>query len=368
MTKTVSPFPLIMIDGAPLARGRQYGEEARERIVKSIEIYRRRLASLGLADARGLIARFIPEIERFGSHYVEEMRGIAEGAAVPLDDIVLINARTEIVALAQLQERGADGCTGVIVLPERSAEGRLIHAQNWDWLAECADTAIVLRIHRNDGPDILTFTEAGGLARSGFNSAGVAITANYLESDRDYRQSGIPLPLIRRKALEQEHLALAIKAVATTPKACSNNMMLSGLNGFAIDFECEPDECFPLYPDGDLIVHANHWLSPVALGKLKDKGIADVPESFYRDWRVRRLLDAKSKIALEDVKSALFDDFGSPFAVCRPPFDPQSGSLSATVAMIVMEPSSGIMDVAPMPAHNRQFTRYRLQGEPQALN
>jgi len=35
-------------------------------------------------------------------------------------------------------------------------------------------------------------TEAGGLARSGFNSAGVAITANYLESDRDYRQLGVP--------------------------------------------------------------------------------------------------------------------------------------------------------------------------------
>jgi isopenicillin-N N-acyltransferase like protein len=163
-------------------------------------------------------------------------------------------------------------------------------------------------------------------------------------------------------------MALAIKAVATTPKACSNNMVLSMAQGFAIDFECAPDESFPLYPENDMIIHANHWLSPVALAKLEDTGTADVPESFYRDWRVRRLLDGKSNISRDDVKAALFDDFGTPFAVCRPPFDPRSGSLSATVSMIVMEPQAGVMDVAPMPAHNRQFTRYRLEGEPQTLN
>jgi isopenicillin-N N-acyltransferase like protein len=267
-----------------------------------------------------------------------------------------------------LQEHQVDGCTGVVVLPGRSTEGRLIHAQNWDWLAECIDTAIVLRIRRDDGPDILTFTEAGGLARSGFNTAGIAISANYLESDRDYRQSGIPLPLIRRKVLEQEHLAHAIKTVATSPKACSNNMMVSWTQGFAIDFECAPDESFPLYPDNGLLVHANHWLSPVALCKLKDTGIHDVPESFYRDWRVKRALEGKPNISIDDVKSVLFDGFGSPFAVCRPPLESDTGSLSATVAMVVMEPQSGFMDIAPMPALNRQFTRYRLEGEPQTLN
>ena len=156
-----------------------------------------------MATLPPLIHRFIPEIETFGAHYLEEMRGLAEGARLPLDDIVLINCRTEIVAMARLHEPKPDGCTGLVVMPERSSTGELIHAQNWDWLAECADTAIVLAIRRDDGPDILTFTEAGGLARSGFNANGIAISANYLESDRDYKQSGIPLPLIRRKVLEQ---------------------------------------------------------------------------------------------------------------------------------------------------------------------
>jgi isopenicillin-N N-acyltransferase-like protein len=264
----VKPFPLIEIAGPPFPRGRRYGEEARDRILKSIALYRSRLAAIGVADPAPLIDRFIPRIGDFGTQYLDEMRGIAAGAGVALEDIVLVNARTEIVALAKLREAHLDGCTGVVVLAERTEDGSLIHAQNWDWLAECIDTSIVLRIKREDGPDILTFTEAGGLARSGLNAAGIAITANYLESDRDYRQSGIPLPLIRRKVLEQEHLALAMKTVVTTPKACSNNMLLSSGEGFAIDFECAPDECFPLYPMGEMLVHANHWQSPVALSKL----------------------------------------------------------------------------------------------------
>lgn len=96
-------------------------------------------------------------------------------------------------------------------------------------------------------PDFLTFVEAGGLSRSGFNSAGISITANYLESERDFTQLGVPLSLIRRKVLEQEHFALAIKAVATTAKSCSNNIMIGMAQGFGIDYECTTNEAFPIY-------------------------------------------------------------------------------------------------------------------------
>ena len=169
---------------------------------------------------------YLPVIEAFEPTYLEEMHGIAEGAGVPFEDVVLLNARTEILKLAarpDLRARLAgeddpDGCTGVVVLPGASKAGRLIHAQNWDWKRECAETAVVLKVRRDDGPDLMTFTEAGALGRCGFNAVGIAITANYLESDRDYRQVGVPLALIRRKVLENEHLALAMRAVYCTQK------------------------------------------------------------------------------------------------------------------------------------------------------
>ncbi|CAB3678088.1 C45 family autoproteolytic acyltransferase/hydolase [Achromobacter pestifer] len=372
----ITQFPFVSVSGTPEARGRSYGQQAADRVRKSAAMYGQTLVDLGYdAMARTqLIAHFAREIEDFAPHYLEEMRGIAAGAEVSFEDIVMVNARTEVVAKARAEKKKAaelepgDGCTGALILPTRSANGNLIHGQNWDWRAECAETAIVLRVRNDNGPDILTFVEAGGLARSGLNSAGVSITANYLESDRDFRQLGVPLSLIRRKVLEQQHFALAIKAVATTPKSCSNNIMIGMAAGFGVDYECTTDEAFPIYPGADdLIVHANHWVSEVALGKLRDTGRASTPESAYRDWRVRRLLNEKTQLTREDLKRALFDDFGAPYSVCRPPRPGSHDNLSATVAMVVMEPAAGLMEVAPLPALNRTFTRYSLTAEPELL-
>lgn len=374
----IEPIPFIDVSGSPYERGRQHGAAVPARVKRSIELYGGQLGELGYdaAAKSALIGEFATEIEAFGAHYIEEMRGIADGAGVLLEDVIMINARTEVIAKArlvknrqvELDEELDDGCTGAVILPERSATGAVIHGQNWDWKAECAETAIVLRVRREDGPDILTFVEAGGLARSGMNSAGICITANYLESERDFTQTGVPLALIRRKVLEQEHFAFAIKAVAATPKSCSNNMMISTVQGFAIDFECAPDEAFPIYPDDGLIVHANHWVGQTALTKIREAGTPRVPDSFYRDWRVKKLLDeAGGKLGVEDLKAALFDDFLSPHSVCRPPRPNDTGNLSATVAMVVMQPALGVMEVCPLPALNRHFTRYSLSGEPQAL-
>lgn len=363
---TYAAFPLVDISGKPYERGVAYGRAAAERIGRSVRLYADQMRGMSFSwdEIRDIARDFVPAMDKFAPDLIEEMRGIAAGADCGFEEVALVNCRTEVVQIGERRAKdrtAKDGCTGVIVLPGRSVDGALIHAQNWDWKPECVDTAIVLRVRRDDGPDFLTFTEAGGLARSGFNAAGLAITANYLESDRDFRALGIPLPLIRRRFLESAYLADGIKVVATTPKSIANNMMLSIASGFAIDFECAPDEAFALYPEDGLLVHANHWTSSSALAKLKDTGIESVPDSYYRDYRVKHLLKAKDgPLSPDDVKAALFDDFQTPYAVCRPPHDGPSHSISATVAMIVMEPARGRMQVAPMPALNREFTIYVL--------
>jgi len=367
----IEPSPLIEVSGTPHARGVSYGRRASDRIHRGAAHYRAQLERSAFAwpDVCAAVADYLPTIEAFDASFVAEMRGIAEGAAIAFEAIVLLNARTEILQMATRRARAnaavvdddPDGCTGVVVMPQAAAAGRLIHAQNWDWKAECAHTTVVLKVRRDDGPDVLTFTEAGALGRCGMNSVGIAITANYLECERDYREMGVPLALIRRKVLEQEHLALALRAVYTTRKSASNNMIVSHAQGVAIDFECAPNETFQVHPAGGLLVHANHWLSPVALGKLTDTGIASTPDSLYRDLRVQGLLTPHTgRIDRDTVKAALFDNFASPWSVCRPPRPSLSSNVSATVAMIVMEPALGVMEVAMLPGLNREFARYTL--------
>jgi isopenicillin-N N-acyltransferase-like protein len=372
------PCRLIEISGSPYERGRQYGHAAEPEIKTGISHYAAQVHGLGLSepDLAGVVASYLPKIEDFEPRYVEEMHGIADGAGVEFHHVVMINARTEVLKLAAHPKLRAglfgevepDGCTAVVVSPKAAAEGRLIHAHNWDWKMESAEASVVLRIRQDDGPDILTFTEAGALGRFGFNALGIGITANYLECERDYTQVGVPLALIRRKVLEQEHLALAMRAIYVTPKSASNNMILSHAQGLAIDFECAPNESFQVHPRDGLLVHANHWLSPVALSKLTDTGIASTPDSLYRDLRVRGLLEPHlGRIDRKTVQTALFDNFASPWSVCRPPRQSLSSNLTATVAMVVMEPALGVMEVAMLPSLNREFARYHLESSFSAL-
>jgi isopenicillin-N N-acyltransferase-like protein len=67
------------------------------------------------------------------------------------------------------------------------------------------------------------------------------------------------------------------------------------------------------------------------------------------------------------IKAALADDFASPWSVCRPPRPNAQNNLSATVAMVVMQPARGIMEVAPLPALGLEFTTYALRPDGAAV-
>lgn len=366
-----APFPLIDLTGSPRERGRTHGKAAADRLKRGARMYAQSLLKSGV-DWKELERRaeaMVPGIEQFDPAYVEEMRGIAEGAGEPFAAVMLMNARTEMVAAARRQKAAQqlpDGCTAALALPEASADGVLLHGQNWDWRAECAETGVVLRIRRDDGPDILTFTEAGGLARSGLNSAGIGLTANALECDRDYQRGpGVPLPFIRRKVLEATYLAQAVQTIVSTPKPGSNHMAVSHATadggGEAFGFECAPDDTFWIAPDRGLYVHANHWIADAARAKVKDTGLAETPDSIYRDKRVRdQLAPKRGKLTLDDLRGAFFDNWGAPWSVCRPPRMNTRGVMTATTAMILMRPGEGHLEACPMPALNKTFTTYTL--------
>src|SRR5690606_20725046 len=370
-------FPLVEVSGSPNERVLQHGRAVFNRVRRSAQIYDAALQSLGMgADAiASILVQFRLETEAFEPAYVEEMQGIADGAEISFNEVLMINARTEIVSLARRHSRqpldaaiqSGDECTGAAILPARSITGTLIQGQNWDNRFDCADTAIILRVLREDGPDVLTFVEAGGLARYGMNSAGIVLNGNGLASSRDYTQSGIPLPLVRRKALEQEHYAVALQIVAATPKACSCNVMLGTSLGLSVNLECAPDETFLQYPEDGLLVHANHWSTRVALGKLRETGMATSPESPYRDVRVLQALrSAGPLVGLDHLKQAFDDRHASPYSVCRPPRMGGQGYPSSTTATLLMEPAAGTMAVARMPCLEPRYATYGIARGSQA--
>jgi isopenicillin-N N-acyltransferase like protein len=363
-------FPCIEVAGGPRERGLAQGRAVPERVARSIALYRGELAkrNVDAATQDRLARRFVSVIADFDSDYMEELRGIAEGAGVPIEGVVTVNCRTEMMfgfkEAAHIHEKLEDGCTGVVALPSVTASGRLLHAHNWDWRQEAADSSIVLRVRAENGPDILTLVEAGGLARHGFNTAGVALTANFLASDRDFKSQGVPLAVLRRKILEQPNLAAAAKVPGTTPRFCSNNIMLSHADGEALDFECVPDECFWIQPEDGLLAHSNHFISPAARARVRDTYFGTNPDTLYRVTRVRDFLAARrGKIDYKDLVEALSDRYGFPDSVLRSPKPAAFDAISATVCMTVIDAKLGKMWIARKPYERIDFAEYAIAAQ-----
>lgn len=364
-------FPYYRVSAAaPRERGLQYGRQARDRIAVSLSIYARAFEQqqISWSEVERRARAFMTTIAGYDQTLLDEMGGIATGADVSIERIVALNARTELLYGGSKppsgeEERG-EGCTACLALPSITADGELIHGQNWDWLAECADSAAVVRIDHGNGNPMLAFMEAGMLARMGFNAAGIALTGNFLTSDRDRGRNGIPIPLLRRRILQSTDLASAIGEVYRTPRAFSNNMMISHAAGVAVNLEASPDEVFWLKPQDGLMVHSNHFKSPVAQVKLRDIGLETSPDSLYRDERVHDLLaPRRGQLQVSDFQSAFRDDFGLPRAVCRTPAPGSSGADLATVATVIMKPKQGRMWIVRQPYAGGDLVEYRLNEE-----
>src|SRR5688572_28676884 len=97
--KATPAFPLIEVAGAPFVRGRQYGRLARDRVRVCVQNYRRIFEQKGVSWplARELAKQFLPRIESYSPEMTQEMRGIAAGAELSVEEIVAINARTELM-------------------------------------------------------------------------------------------------------------------------------------------------------------------------------------------------------------------------------------------------------------------------------
>lgn len=355
-------FPLIDLEGDARDRGRAYGCAAGERIARGLEIYRDDFERRGLRWDSALAAarRYVPALERSDPELAAEVAAIAEGAEQPHAAIVLLNARTELT-LGGKPHDTAEECTAALALPETTADGHLLHGQNWDWRPDCAETAVILRIAQPEGPQLLTFCEAGQLARHGMNAAGVALTANGLQVPADSEGGGIPTPILRRRLLMQASLAAAAGVVMNAARSCSHALIISQRAGEAYCLEVTPRRVYWLLPEHGLLTHANHFKSEAALQQVEDLSLLRHPESLYRDRRAQAALAAeRGNVGIGTLEKIFADDYGAPSAICRSPAPRADGAVSATVATLIMDTTAARMRIAPSPYRGVEFTEYRF--------
>lgn len=350
-------YPHVRVGGTAQQRGRQYGEQASERVHRSVRAYRDVFAQLAGWDwekVRREAARFEEPIAAFGPGYLEEMRGIAAGAGLDYHDVLAINVRTEVMFAAKARQAvtaaGRAECSAFAVAPAPGHGGATLVGQNWDWLPHTADTVVVLEVRQDDAPDFVTVVEAGLLAKTGMNSSGLGLATNALVTADDLGEPGLPYHLLLRAIMNCETVSDAIAVLHAGFRSSSANYLLAHRDGVVVDVEGSPGDFSRLYfvypgSEDGVLLHTNHFLAERFA--RKDVSVWAMPDSPVRLQRLRAGVRAAADHSLATFQSLLCDHANYPSGVCCHP-DPRMAPADQgmTAASVLMDLATQTMWLA----------------------
>ena len=345
----------VRVEGPGYQRGVQYGTQAAARVRLSVQGYQQAFAHFAgwdWATVQREAARFEAPIGKFRPGYLEEMRGIADGAGLGLTDVLAINVRTEVMYAAKARQaagaRQAPAkkhapaeCSAFASVPAPGQEGPVLIGQNWDWLLHSAQTLVVLEARPDDGPDFVTVVEAGLLAKTGMNAAGLGLVTNALVTDADTGEPGLPYHVLLRAILDCATVTEALKVLQAAPRSSSANYLIAHVSGAALDIEAAPGDftrLYPLYPQDGLLLHTNHFLAPrTGPDPLVDLSLWSMPTSAVRLQRLLAAAKAHPR-TLDDFRALLADHADYPHSICHHP-DPEDHprEQGATIASVLMD-------------------------------
>src|SRR6185436_12612472 len=211
--------------------GCQIGEARRAQVQHSIEnahlLIEQSYSTLELTWRGAIIQsrKYVPFAEERYPQYVDEMRGIAEGANVTFDDVMTLNAMEALTTDALHLTR----CTSFAVNETRTADGHVLAAHNEDWIPEDENDVYVVSSKPNEEPPFLAMTYGGLLPNVGFNAYGIAqlIDSVYPNDSR----IGIPRLVVSRAVLAARRVSGAIGRTLVSRRAAGYNHLLAHESG-----------------------------------------------------------------------------------------------------------------------------------------
>ena len=277
---------VIDVAGTPRQRGRQQGEGARQQIAGMIAAYRELLpAGLKMTweETVRQARKHLPYAEAALPHFVEELRGIAEGADVPFEDAWALNCAEELA-----DGRRSSGCTTLAVRGDLTADGHVLLAHNEDWTSVDRDHVYLLRARPDDAPAFLAMTYGPLLANVGLNEEGIAVGINSVYPTDG--RAGVPRILFSRAILAARVIGQAISACLHRERAGGYHSLLADEHGELYGVETSATAQALLYGEEGWLVHTNHYLAPAMQPLERPRPYVG---SHVRLNRARRLLQAQ---------------------------------------------------------------------------
>jgi len=314
------------------------------------------------------LERFVPEA------YRDELRGIADGSGLDYGLVYRGNFLSELGQItagrggpATLEATG--GCTGFVIGGSATADGRLLHGKNTDYLGtgvwDRHPTLVFCR--PEDGYAYVKVSSAGLIkCNSCMNEHGITLGGHILFSS-DTSQEGVAFTVFENEVMRRARtLAEAIAIIEEQPRAGAFAFLVSDHKaGEAVALECSCSEVGKRRLDAGALVMSNMCsasASQMGHDLLLRGGVARNPLSRFR--RMTQMIEQQhGRIDLAQAAAFLGDHF-----------DPASGRErgvghtianigSVTSVVFVPELRQVWIGLGPAPAANNRFVGFDCKPE-----
>jgi isopenicillin-N N-acyltransferase-like protein len=282
----------LEVSGEARERGRIHGEALRSVIAESVEGFANKLGAVG--DPQGLIRAFAAstsfdaEMDRRTPHFMEEIRGVAEGANQSFETMYAYNCFHEMLnVLIKLSRNGqleAEAVPGQTELSRCSGMAVWGQERLPTLLGQTVDTPYfdgaqtVLHVKRADTDvELLLITAAGNVAGfTGINSYGIGQAGNSIATLAN-SSVGMPTLFLQRAAIEGKTRQEGVDFIMSARHASGANYFVAGPEG-CVGIEGSANKVVQYNPirgpgmGAQHILHTNHPLANDDLNDLAGSG------------------------------------------------------------------------------------------------
>lgn len=327
----IDSIPVIEVSGPHRQVGQEIGARMKPRLQGMMERMREDLpAGASWKDMLQQGRLCLAHTRAVYPQYVEELEGIAEGADLPFDEVFLgmCEELWEAAAWRVGGARRAKGCTDFAARGRATVKGATLLAHTNDLSPETEEDLVILRVQAGDEPEFLAVSPGGLGFSAGFNAAGISMTGNQVSSN-DVRP-GVPRAMIVRAILAARRLGEAMDACLLPRRASNYNNIIADPYGEIYSMEGSATDCEPLYVEGDLLAHANHYTSLPMRRFEADRN--DIGGSVIRHHRAMRLLrENEGRLSPQLFQSLMADHANYPASICKHGID------SVTVFSLIID-------------------------------
>lgn len=313
-------LPFVGARGSWGAMGEQVGQVFAPLIDRHLEAWIGHVCRETGAPRDAVIAAAQPYAQPIREHAPflwEELQGLAFGADIPVAELLVLQARAEVLRAQRPAPAPAPPgeCTTFALGGGRAEAGGVLFGQNVDLVPFLEEFGVIVRQEPSDAPATVMYTTAGLLGHAGLNEAGVGVCANFVDDPSGWGE-GLPRYLLSRLALREKTAETALEAAMRPPRAASRNLLIADATGAFVDAELLRREAGLIHGRDGLLVHANHLEAAVFQGRETPS-----ENSLKRRERLETLLTgAEAPVGVGDIQRFYRDHANAPHSLCAHPF------------------------------------------------